>query len=164
MKKEDLNVELKGNSQFGPCRIWTQILDRHDGSFIVRYKMMHSCDDLEIHITLKGKHLGKSPYKYDGRIYAENCNCPVKNLDEMITLYQCPENITQINQDLDRFESVKFSEVLNEGIKRFNHAGSYSFCHYVIKNNEVNIIIFTLVIPFYSFFNFRFIAIVMVNM
>jgi len=91
VNKEDLNVELKGNSQFGSCRIWTQILDRHDGSFIVRYKMMHSCDDLEIHITSKGQHLGESPYKFNDRIYAETCDCPVKDLDEMISLYQCPK-------------------------------------------------------------------------
>ena len=138
VNKEDLNVELKGNSQFGSCRIWTQILDRHDGSFIVRYKMMHSCDDLEIHITSKGQHLGESPYKFNDRIYAETCDCPVKDLDEMISLYQCPKNIDQINHDLDKFKVVEFKKVLKESIKRFNHAGSYSFCHYAILSNKVN--------------------------
>jgi len=135
--KEDINVELKGNSEFGSCRIWTQILDRRDGSFIVRYKMMQTCDDLEIHVTAKGLHIGKSPYKFKGRIYAETCECPIENLDEMIQKYKCSENINQINQDLDRFKSVDFSQVLKEGVTRFDHAGSYSFCHYAIKNNQV---------------------------
>ena len=136
--KEDINVELKGNSEFGSCRIWTQILDRRDGSFIVRYKMMQTCDDLEIHVTAKGLHIGKSPYKFKGRIYAETCECPIENLDEMIQKYKCSENINQINQDLDRFKSVDFSQVLKEGVTRFDHAGSYSFCHYAIKNNQAN--------------------------
>lgn len=39
ISQAELVVELKGTSEHGPCRVWTQILDRHDGSFIVRYKM-----------------------------------------------------------------------------------------------------------------------------
>lgn len=133
----DLRVELKGTSEYGPCRIWTQVLDRHDGSFIVRYKMFQYCDDMEIHITWKGSHLAQSPYMFHGRIYADSCDCPLGSLDEMIDKYKCSEDIKQIQQDLDQFEDVDFSQVLAEALKRFSHAGSYSFCHYVILDNKV---------------------------
>lgn len=135
----ELYVELKGKSEHGPCRVWTQVLDRHDGSYIVRYKMFHYCDDMEIHVTVDGKHLGNSPYMIQGRVYSESCECPVDSLDSMINLYECSENISQINNDLNQFQDVDFSKVLEEAIKRFNHAGSYSFCHYVIQSNKVSI-------------------------
>lgn len=133
-----MQVELKGHSIHGPCRIWTQILDRHDGSFIVRYKMFQYCDDMELHVTWKGQHLAQSPYIFKGRTYTEACDCPHASLDDMIDHYQCPENIQQINDDLLQFKDVNMSQVLSEAIKRFSHAGSYSFCHYVILNSKVS--------------------------
>ena len=120
-----------------PCRIWTQILDRHDGTFIVRYKMFQACNDVEINITWQGQHIAESPYKLPGRIYSDDCNCPQGNLDEFITQYECSTNVPQMESDLDKFENVIFDQVLAEALKRFNHPGSYSFCHYVVLNNQV---------------------------
>lgn len=48
------------------ARIWIQILDRNDGSFLVRYRMYASYTDLHIHILLKDKLVGKSPYVLRG--------------------------------------------------------------------------------------------------
>ncbi|XP_032794179.2 protein O-glucosyltransferase 2 [Daphnia magna] len=138
ISQAELVVELKGKSEHGPCRVWTQILDRHDGSFIVRYKMFQYCDDMEIHVTWKGHHLAESPYTYKGRIYAEACDCPLDSIDEMIADYQCSADVAQIDNDISRFHNVDFSQVLSEAIKRFSHAGSYSFCHYVVLNNKVH--------------------------
>lgn len=112
-------------------------MDRHDGSFIVRYKMFQYCDDMEIHITWQNIHIAKSPYKFNKRILDDSCNCPLSSIDEMISHYECSENIDQIDQDLKLFQYVNFDEVLAEALKRFNHAGSYSFCHYAILNNKV---------------------------
>ena len=137
--KEDLSVELKGKSEHGPCRVWTQLLDRHDGSFIVRYKMFQYCDEMEIHITSRGKHIAESPYICEGRVYSESCECPLESLDEMIDLYQCSTDSHQMEHDLNQFQDVvDFNQILKEAIRRFNHAGSYSFCHYVILNNQVS--------------------------
>lgn len=47
-------------------RIWVQILDRNDGSFLVRYRMYASYTDLHIQILLKDKLVGKSPYVLRG--------------------------------------------------------------------------------------------------
>lgn len=43
-----------------------QKLDRHDGSFIVRYRMFESYPDLTIEILHEGKHVAKSPYTLQG--------------------------------------------------------------------------------------------------
>lgn len=94
---------------------------------------------MEIHVTWKGHHLAESPYTYKGRIYAEACDCPLDSIDEMIADYQCSADVAQIDNDISQFHNVDFSQVLSEAIKRFSHAGSYSFCHYVVLNNKVKL-------------------------
>lgn len=48
-------------------RIWIQVLDRKDGSFLVRYRMYATYTDVHIHILLKSKHVAKSPFVLKGR-------------------------------------------------------------------------------------------------
>lgn len=48
-------------------RIWIQVLDRQDGSFLVRYRMYATYTDLHIHVLLKNKHVAKSPFILRGR-------------------------------------------------------------------------------------------------
>lgn len=48
-------------------RIWIQVLDRHDGSFLVRYRMYATYKDLEIHVLLKNEHVAQSPFILKGR-------------------------------------------------------------------------------------------------
>lgn len=48
-------------------RIWIQVLDRQDGSFLVRYRMYATYTDVHIHILLKNKHVAKSPFILKGR-------------------------------------------------------------------------------------------------
>lgn len=92
---------------------------------------------MEIHVTWKGHHLADSPYSHKGRVYAEACDCPLDSIDEMINDYQCSVNVAQIDHDLSQFQNVDFNQVLTEAMKRFSHAGSYSFCHYVVLKNKV---------------------------
>lgn len=40
-----------------PCRIWTQIFDCKDGSFIVRYKIFNTCSNINIKVKIKGNEL-----------------------------------------------------------------------------------------------------------
>ena len=47
-------------------RIWVQVLDRRDGSFLVRYRMYASYTDLHVHILLNDKHVAKSPFILKG--------------------------------------------------------------------------------------------------
>lgn len=48
-------------------RIWIQVLDRQDGSFLVRYRMYATYTDLHVHVLLKNKHVAKSPFILKGR-------------------------------------------------------------------------------------------------
>lgn len=50
----------------GRARIYVQTLDRHDGSYIVRFRPFATFRDLEITILFQGKHVSMSPYSLKG--------------------------------------------------------------------------------------------------
>lgn len=52
-------------------RIWVQVLDRQDGSFLVRYRMYATYTDIHIHILLKSEHVARSPFILKGRTQPE---------------------------------------------------------------------------------------------
>ena len=47
-------------------RAWRQVLDRHDGSFLVLYRAYESVDELMIHVKYNGKDVAESPYVLKG--------------------------------------------------------------------------------------------------
>lgn len=54
---KDFNVVISGKTKIGnKCRIWTNILDRKDASFIVRYKLYEVCYDFKILVEDKITH------------------------------------------------------------------------------------------------------------
>lgn len=61
---KDFNILISGKTKIGnACRIWTNILDRKDASFIVRYKVYEVCYDFKIlveDITTKKKYFDSS--------------------------------------------------------------------------------------------------------
>lgn len=60
--------QINGNSfdNNAPCRIWTQIFDCKDGSFIVRYKVFNTCSNINIKVKIKGKELSLPHSKLKG--------------------------------------------------------------------------------------------------
>jgi hypothetical protein len=60
-------VHITGDSSYKNCRIWVNMLDRKDGSFIVRYKLYHTCNNFKINVTYKGVHVALSPYIIKGK-------------------------------------------------------------------------------------------------
>ena len=63
---EDLKVRIDCN---GDREVYTNILDRKDGSFIVRYKLFQSCrKNFRIIVTYFNHHLAKSPYIFTGKL------------------------------------------------------------------------------------------------
>ncbi|KAG1945979.1 protein O-glucosyltransferase 2 isoform X2 [Pimephales promelas] len=130
--------EVKITSPTDPyARIWIQILDRNDGSFLVRYRMYASYTDLHIQILLKDKLVGKSPYVLRGAVYHESCDCP----EPIGALWEknmhCPASFSQIESDLSVFPSVDPDRNAHEILQRFGKRNS--LCHYTIKNNQVYI-------------------------
>ena len=63
--KENLKVEY--SSRAGRVRMWPDLLDRNDGSFIVRFRIMNTYNDLKISVKWKDQHVAKSPYQLKGK-------------------------------------------------------------------------------------------------
>ncbi|KAJ9574240.1 hypothetical protein L9F63_026113 [Diploptera punctata] len=131
------DVQMTGDSIYKSYRVWINILDRKNGSLIVRYKTYHTYNNFKIIITYKGEHVGNSPYNIKGTVYADGCYCPVKSFTKWLTDFGCEISYDQINSDLEAFPKVNFTEVRNAALKKFNHPGSMSICNYVIKDNQV---------------------------
>lgn len=49
-------------------RVGVQVLDRKDGSFIVRYRMYASYKSLKVEVKFQGQHVAKSPYILKGNL------------------------------------------------------------------------------------------------
>lgn len=144
------------------CRVWTQILDCKDGSFIVRYQVFNTCFNVKIKVKIKEKDLPISYSEIEGMrtcfsheepwnltktvflgpIYEEECYCPNPSITSWLDNYQCRENYTQIHRDLSPFSNINFNEVRQSIIKRYDRPTSVSICHYVLKSNRVNIILY----------------------
>ncbi|XP_078719426.1 protein O-glucosyltransferase 2 [Lampetra fluviatilis] len=116
-------------------RAWVQVLDRHDGSFLVRYKLYASYTDLRVEVTYRDKHIAKSPYTLRGEVYNELCACPRTDGDRWYADMGCRNKYPQIARDLEPFPAVDLDHVAREAPKRFGQW--HSLCHYTIKDNKV---------------------------
>uniref|UniRef100_A0A0B7AME8 Glycosyl transferase CAP10 domain-containing protein n=2 Tax=Arion vulgaris TaxID=1028688 RepID=A0A0B7AME8_9EUPU len=122
----------------GPrVRIWTQVLDRHDGSYVVRYRLYATISDLQISVQINGRHIAESPYQLKGDIYHDACNCPQQTSEEWAISIGCPASYPQIELDLKPFHDINMTHVAKEAVERFNERGRRSICHYKIINNKV---------------------------
>lgn len=118
-------------------RTWAQILDRNDGSYIVRYKMIEGYRNIIISVQHNGQHVSKSPYYIKGPIFQEKCYCPIQKLSKWLELMNCPSGYRQIQDDLSVFSMIDMKTVSKEIVQKFNQRGRHSLCHYVIKNNMI---------------------------
>ncbi|KAL7881275.1 hypothetical protein AOLI_G00081230 [Acnodon oligacanthus] len=118
-------------------RIWVQVLDRRDGSFLVRYRMYASYTDLNIQVLLKNKHVAKSPYVLKGPVYHESCDCPESSGAQWEKHMHCPSSFPQIQRDLSAFPRVDLEHNAHEIPQRFGQR--QSLCHYTVKDNKVYI-------------------------
>ncbi|KAJ8388562.1 hypothetical protein AAFF_G00132760 [Aldrovandia affinis] len=118
-------------------RIWVQVLDRRDGSLLVRYRMYASYPALRVEILLKGTHAAKSPYIIKGPVYHESCDCPVTSAGQWLQHMHCPSSFPQILRDLSVFPSVDPDRNAQDIPRRFGQR--QSLCHYTIKDNQVYI-------------------------
>ncbi|KAI4885914.1 hypothetical protein NFI96_030888 [Prochilodus magdalenae] len=127
--------EVKIASPSDPySRIWVQVLDRRDGSLLVRYRMYASYTDLNIQVLLENKHVAKSPYVLSGPVYHESCDCPESSGALWEKHMHCPSSFPQIQSDLSVFPRVDLERNSHEIPQRFGQR--QSLCHYTIKNNQ----------------------------
>ncbi|XP_067890194.1 protein O-glucosyltransferase 2 isoform X1 [Heterodontus francisci] len=116
-------------------RIWVQVLDRKDGSFLVRYRMYSSYRGLVIEVKFQDKHVAQSPYVLKGHVYHESCDCPQEDGTKWYKDMLCPPSFPQIQRDLAHFPFVDPDRIAIEIAKRFGQR--QSLCHYTIKDNKV---------------------------
>ncbi|XP_063617496.1 protein O-glucosyltransferase 2-like isoform X1 [Cydia splendana] len=134
----DLAVEINGSSmKHRDCRVWVNKLDRKDGTFIIRYKVYETCQDMSISVYYKSKHITGSPYHYAGPIQPDQCDCPEQDINVWLEKYGCPESFTKINQDLKPFINVDMAVNVPKIVEKYHKPDTTSFCHYVIKNNKI---------------------------
>ncbi|XP_065083482.1 protein O-glucosyltransferase 2-like [Ochlerotatus camptorhynchus] len=130
-------VLFKGRSRLGECRVKIEQIDRFDGSSLIRYKLVETCWNMEIHVLHGEQHLGESPYTFSGKLYTENCNCPQDHLNDWIRQIDCPTTDVQIESDLIPFRAVNFSSLRPRIIQQYDKPGSVSLCNYVVKDNQI---------------------------
>ncbi|XP_061697057.1 protein O-glucosyltransferase 2-like isoform X2 [Syngnathoides biaculeatus] len=116
-------------------RIWIQVLDRQDGTFLVRYRMYASYMDLHVHVLHMDRHVAKSPYILKGPVYHEGCDCPQPDGAVWQSHMRCPHSFPQIEHDLSHFANVDPDRNAREIPQRFGQR--QSLCHYTIKENKV---------------------------
>uniref|UniRef100_A0A0B6YAE1 Glycosyl transferase CAP10 domain-containing protein n=1 Tax=Arion vulgaris TaxID=1028688 RepID=A0A0B6YAE1_9EUPU len=119
------------------ARIWTQVLDRHDGSYVVRFRPFSSSSDLQISVLMNSHHVAKSPYFLKGDTYHELCNCPQQTSEEWAASVGCPATYLQIQHDFEPFSEIDMAKVAKEAVERFSEKSRHSICHFKIIKNKV---------------------------
>lgn len=61
--------EVSVTSSGQRVRVWKEVLDRNDGSYLVRMRFYRTVENLEISIKYKGDHVAKSPYEIKGKSF-----------------------------------------------------------------------------------------------
>ncbi|XP_056411685.1 protein O-glucosyltransferase 2 isoform X4 [Hyla sarda] len=118
-------------------RVGVQLLDRKDGSFLVRYRLYATYKNLHIEVKVNGRHVAKSPYFLKGPVYSEECHCPEPVSDVWLRHMSCNDSIPQIERDLKHFPVVDPDKIAIEIPQRFGNR--QSLCHYTIKDNKIYI-------------------------
>ncbi|CAH0388229.1 unnamed protein product [Bemisia tabaci] len=137
--KDPFKVRINGHSiKRHQCRVWTNILDKKDGSFIVRYKLYEICYDFEIEIlTSRNTHVGGSPYKFQDPVYPDECFCPISSVPQWLKDNECNSEYAQVLKDLQSFKNVNLDEIHKVVVKKFENSRSASICNYVVLNNQI---------------------------
>lgn len=110
-QNKTLHVVIEGgtNSQ-KPCRIWTNVLNRKNGSYIVRYKLYETCSNIKISIKYRGNHLAKSPYIINKQILSDDCDCPTHKIEEVLNLWDCGPVPELLKSRLAEFGQINWDE------------------------------------------------------
>ncbi|KAL0274123.1 UNVERIFIED_CONTAM: hypothetical protein PYX00_006622 [Menopon gallinae] len=132
----ELDVHISGPTKSQNCRVWSNILNRRDGSYIVRYKVYHTCEGLKIDLRYNNFPIHGFPMTFSGYVYADDCTCP-QNIDRWLRDMKCETSYPQIDENLSKFPAVKFQEAKKKILKKFTNSGSMSLCHYVVKKNSI---------------------------
>ena len=113
------------------------IVNRHDGSFIFRFRVHNALKNVKISVLdSDGNHFLNSPITIDKLNHAD-CSCPT-SIKTFLEVTKSLKGYTQIDSDLSLFQSIS-TETNNDRVEqRFcANPGATSLCRYIIKDNKV---------------------------
>uniref|UniRef100_A0A8D0C0X0 Protein O-glucosyltransferase 3 n=1 Tax=Salvator merianae TaxID=96440 RepID=A0A8D0C0X0_SALMN len=114
-----------------------RLLDRNDGSFLMRYRMYSSVrEGLTVEVLYGDVHVAQSPYILKGPVYHEYCECPEENAQIWEKSHSCPLEEPQITEDFVPFPSIDLQQMFKEVPPRFGSKMG-AMVHYTIINNHV---------------------------
>lgn len=87
------------------------ILDRKDGSYIIRYKVYETCLSFTIQIKYKNEHIAESPYISNEPVHPEDCECNINEVNDWLMKWECGNASKQIEDDLSFFNSVDWNSI-----------------------------------------------------
>lgn len=120
---------------------YRKVDDLHDGTYIFRYRLYESVEDLHLFIRF-----GKEDIEHvvKGYVYSDGCYCPQENITQWYDALECSSaslSTGQLEENIKIFNKINMTDVIEKAkIKYFPYHGTYALCHYVIKNNQVNLI------------------------
>jgi hypothetical protein len=80
-KQKNLAPSVLRNIQFHPyCRAWTEVFNRNDGLFIVRYKLFLACARMRVSVSVNGRQVAERGGVVEGISWPDTCNCPAASL------------------------------------------------------------------------------------
>ncbi|OQV16124.1 KDEL motif-containing protein 1 [Hypsibius exemplaris] len=131
--------QLTVQPRSGHCGIFSELLDRKDGTYIARFRVYESCRGLRLEVRLhNGQHIQGSPWLIEETVLHSNCDCPL-TLDEWKEAASCPAAIPQIDRDVNQFSHEIPIDVTAHfhKLSATYHPQSASFCHYVMKSGQL---------------------------
>lgn len=109
---DDFEIVINGTSILKkPCHIWTEILDRKDNFFIVRYKLYNVCSNLEI--SGKYKNIGIDKIQHTN-VLPDDCMCPTSDLNNFIESWKCGPIPDLVKEQLKEFGKINWDEKRQE--------------------------------------------------
>ncbi|XP_042299851.1 protein O-glucosyltransferase 3-like, partial [Sceloporus undulatus] len=134
----EFRVSIKPLSPKEVIQIYVpKLLDRNDGSFLMRYRLYTSVKEgLKVEILYGDAHVAQSPYILKGPVYHEYCECPEEDAQIWEKGLSCPSEEAQITEDFAAFPSIDFQRMFNDVPPRFGQKMG-AIVHYTIINNRI---------------------------
>jgi hypothetical protein len=80
-KLKNFSTSVLQNFQFHTfCRAWTEVFNRNDGLFIVRYKLFLACSRMRIAVSVNGRQVAERGGVVEGISWPDTCNCPTASI------------------------------------------------------------------------------------
>ncbi|XP_066475946.1 protein O-glucosyltransferase 3 isoform X1 [Tiliqua scincoides] len=114
-----------------------ELLDRNDGSFLMRYRMYGSVKKgLKVEIFYGDVHVAQSPYILKGPVYHEYCVCPEEDPLIWEESFFCPSEEPQLTKDFSVFPNIDLQQMLTEVPARFGQRVG-AIVHYTVLDNHI---------------------------